>query len=187
MEIMIHGRNMDVPNDLRDDVERRIDRLQRYMSNLDEVRVDLVQVNARNVGERNVAQLTIRNTRGVVLRAEEHSSDILAALDAAMDKMYRQIQRYRGKGKWRRRNKGQPFEELEIDVAEDEEYELEDYGPIVRRKRFAVLPMNEGEAIEHLELLGHDFFLYYNADTATVNLVYRRKDGGYGILEPELS
>jgi putative sigma-54 modulation protein len=130
--------------------------------------------------------LTVRNERGKLLRAEERSGDILAAVDAAIDKMYRQIDRYKGRGKRRRRGKARDVAEELFEVEEELDLDFET-GPVVRRKRFAMTPMTEGEAIEQLELLDHDFFVYYDADAASVNVVYRRKDGGYGILEPELS
>lgn len=185
MDILITGRNMNVTEDLREYVEKKVDKLGRYMANIGEIRVELAEMKASNAEDRLVAQLTLRNERGRVLRAEERSSDILAAVDAAIDKMYRQIERYKGKGKWRRRGRGRDLSVEEQLVAEEETEA--GTGEIVRRKRFPVAPMTADEAIEQLELLDHDFFLYYDADTATINVVYRRRDGGYGILEPELS
>jgi putative sigma-54 modulation protein len=189
MDIVVSGRNVNVTEDIQSYVEKKVDRLDRYMTNIGEVRIELAEVKASNAEERHIAQLTVRNERGKILRTEERSSDILAAVDAAIDKMYRQIERYKGKGKRRRRGRGLSEEEqmevLEAELAAEAETGTE--SRVVRRKRFSVTPMNEAEAIEQLELLDHDFFLYYNPDTATINVVYRRKDGGYGILEPELS
>jgi putative sigma-54 modulation protein len=189
MDILINGRNLHVNEKLQTYVEKKVQRLERYMPNIGEVRVDLSDVNAASAEERLVAQLTVRNERGKVLRAEERSSDIMAAVDAAVDKLSRQVERYKGKGKRRRRGKGLSAEEqIEAYEAELEaESDLAEGAEIVRRKRFLVTPMNEAEAIEQLELLDHDFFLYYNPDTATINVVYRRKGGGYGVLEPELN
>ena len=193
MDVVISGRNLTITDNLRDYVEDKVNRLGRYMSNISEVRVDLAEVKASDAEERHVAQLTVRHERGKLMRAEERSADIMAAVDAAVDKLYRQIDRYKGKGKWRR-GKSRAAKQQHIDALEAEmegeafeEEPLEGMLQVVRRKRFVVTPMDEVEAIEQLELLDHDFFLYYNTDTATVNVVYRRKDGGYGVLEPELS
>jgi putative sigma-54 modulation protein len=172
-------------------VAKKVDKLDRYMANIGEVRVELTEVKASNAEERQVAQVTVRNERGRILRAEERSSDIMAAVDTAVDRMSRQIERYKGKGKRRRRGKGEGLSaeeqiaafEAELAAEAEEEPEFD----VIRRKRFDVTPMNDAEAIDQLELLDHDFYLFYNADTAMVNVVYRRKGGGYGILEPELS
>lgn len=191
MDIVVMGRNMDLSQDLQDDVQRKVEKLGRYMTNIGEIRVDLAETNASNVNERHVAQITVRNERGKVLRAEERSGDVLAALDEAVDKMSRQIERYKGRGKWRRRGKGEDLSaEAQMEAMEaafaDELSTGSELG-VVRRKRFEMIPMNDEEAIEQLELLDHDFFVFYNVDTAVVNVVYRRKGGGYGILEPELA
>jgi putative sigma-54 modulation protein len=154
------------------------------MSNIGEVRVDLAEEKASRAEDRQVAQLTVRSLRGTILRAEERTSDIYASIDAVIDKIYRQIERYKGK----RRRRGEDhdaFAGLETAV-ELEEMELE-VGQVVRRKSFPIAPMTEEEAIEQLELLEHDFFVFYNAETASVNVLDRRKDGNYGLLEPELS
>jgi putative sigma-54 modulation protein len=179
-EVVITGHNMKVPSRLREYVERKVDRLDRYMPNIDEVRIDLAE---ERMGNRRVAQITVRNERGIILRAEESTNDIFAAVDSVVDKIYRQIERYKGK----RRRRGESADELDaVETAvELEEAELAT-GELVRRKRFLVMPMTEGEAIEQMELLGHDFFLFYNAEMASINVVYRRKDGNYGLIEPEL-
>jgi putative sigma-54 modulation protein len=184
MDILINGRGLDVTEDLRDYVEKKVDKLGRYMHNIGAIRVDLAEVKASSAADRHIAQLTVRNERGKLMRAEERSDDILTAVDAAIEKMYRQIDRYKGRGKRRRKGKGRDAVEVLFGV--EEELDLE-AGPVVRRKRFAMTPMTEGEAIEQLELLDHDFYVFYDADAASINVVYRRKDGGYGILEPELS
>jgi putative sigma-54 modulation protein len=189
MEILIHSRNMDVSDRLRNYVERKTTRLDRYMSNLSEVRVDLVEENTRSAGLRHCAQITIRDERGTILRAEERSNDMFASVDAVVDKLYRQINRYRGK---RRRNRrgGNNGEALEFDPLPLEESlpEEENDGPeIVRQKRFPLQPMSPEEAVDQMELLGHDFFIFFNPEEQSVNVVYRRHDGDYGLLLPALA
>lgn len=189
MELSVNGRNMEVTTRLRNYVEKKTVKLDRYMPNLAEIHVDLSETNARNVVERQVAQITIRDNRGTILRAEERSNDMFASVDAVVDKLYRQISRYRGKRrrKWRGGSNGTneelffgdplPFDE---DVADSDEPE------IVRTKRFTMRPMSAEEAVDQIELLGHDFFVFFNADEQAVNVLYRRRDNNYGLLQPDM-
>jgi putative sigma-54 modulation protein len=188
MEIMIQSRSMEVSDRLRNYVEKKTARLDRYMPALSDVRVDLSEESTRSAGERYIAQITIRDERGTILRAEERTSDMFASVDAVVDKLYRQINRYRGKRRRNRRGHNdelKEFEPLPMDEAELEEA-LEEGPSIVRRKRFPLQPMSPEEAVEQMELLGHDFFIFFNADEQNVNVVYRRHDGDYGLLLPEM-
>ena len=103
MELTINGHNMEVTTRLENYVAKKVERLDRYMPNLAEVRVDLSNQNARSAVERQIAQITIREDRGTILRAEERSNDMFAAIDSVIDKLHRQIKRYQGKRrrKWR--------------------------------------------------------------------------------------
>lgn len=186
MEVMIRGHNLEVTTRLQNYVENKTGRLDRYMPNLAQVKVDLRQVRARNASQRQVAQITIRDTRGTILRAEENSSDMFAAVDAVVDKLYRQIERYRGK---RRRNwrvtgqeefLGEPLPIDELEEIPDEAHK------IVRYKRFSVQPMTAEEAIDQMELLGHDFFVFFNPEEEAINVLYKRHDDNYGLLQPEM-
>jgi putative sigma-54 modulation protein len=191
MDISITVHNMELTPRLKEHVERKTGRLDRYMAGLDEVQVELTQQNSRSAGDRQIAQMTIRDARGTILRAEERNSDMFTAVDAVVDKLYRQIHRYQGK---RLRNRRAPAgEAIAEPVALEEEapgFEEEadeaTSGAIVRRKRFALRPMAPDEAIEQLELLGHDFYVFYNVESDGINVIYRRLDGDYGLLEPTL-
>jgi putative sigma-54 modulation protein len=182
MELQINGRNMELTERLDDYARRKVSKLDRYLPTIMNARMDLSYENTRSAGDSQVAQLTIRSERGVILRAEERTGDMFASIDAVMDKMYRQIARY--KGKRRRSRRGAPVEEMgllsEAELEEEEERE------VVRVKRFQVVPMLQEEAIEQMELLGHDFFVFYNAEEDGINVLYRRKDGNYGLLIPDL-
>lgn len=183
MDILIHGRNVEVTPRLRSYVERKVERLDRYMPNIAEIRVDLAEEKAR-LGKNQIAQITVIHSRGTILRAEERTNDVFAAVDTVVDKMYRQIERF--KGKKRRRNEGPSDEFAGYETAvqlEDDEFEP---GTVIRRKQFSIEPMHEEEAIEQMDLLGHDFFVFVNAATSGVNVMYRRRDGNYGLLEPEI-
>lgn len=184
MEVAIHGHNLEVTTRLQNYVEKKVDRLDRYMPNLSAVRVDLTSEHTRSAVERQVAQVTIRDDRGTILRAEERNSDIFAAIDSVIDKLYRQIERYRGKKKKKYRgtaddlNLGEP-----LPLEEDED--LDEDSSIVRTKRFVLHPMSADEAIDQMELLGHDFFVFFNSEEEAINVLYRRHDGNYGLLQPE--
>lgn len=191
MELKIHTRNVDVNPRLQEHIEKKVSKLDRYLPNIHEVRVDLAVERRKQGQDQSIAQLTLRNSRGVILRAEEKKeADIYAALDRALDKMYRQIERYKGK---RKRKGGGKFAEADasLEAAEpvpivlglDEDEAKVD---IVRRKRVNLVPMTEEEAIDQMELLGHDFFIFLNVETARMGVLYRREDGNYGVLEPDV-
>jgi putative sigma-54 modulation protein len=189
MEIIIKTNNVDLTPRLRDHVEKKAGRLDRYMPNVIEVRVELSSQNTRSAVERQVAQITIRDDRGTILRAEERDNDIFAAVDSVVDKMYRRINRYRGKLIQNRRGgapdeRAYPIEPLPVTITEAEEDAAEPV--IVRRKSFAMRPMVPEEAIEQMELLGHSFFVFFNIDDEAVNVVYKRHDDNYGLLQPAM-
>ncbi|NLF77974.1 MAG: ribosome-associated translation inhibitor RaiA [Chloroflexi bacterium] len=192
MELKIHTRNVDVNPRLQEHVEKKVSKLDRYLPNIQEVRVDLAIERRKQGSDQAIAQLTLRNTRGVILRAEDkRQPDIYAALDVALDKMYRQIERYKGK---RKRRGGGRYAEADADLAAVESAPLETpqeeeelKTAIVRRKKIALVPMSEEEAIDQMELLGHSFFIFYNAESAKLGVLYRREDGNYGVLEPDVS
>jgi putative sigma-54 modulation protein len=180
MELRITGKNMELSDNIRDYVDKKAGRLDRYLRNIDEASLELTRASSRSAQDRHIAQLTVR-VKGTILRAEETAADVFTAFDAVLDKMYRQIMRYKTSRRGRRR----PQEEELLPPIE--EYEEEAERRIVRTKRFLVLPMSEEEAAEQMELLGHDFFLFLNANTGDLNIIYRRRDGDYGLIEPELA
>lgn len=183
MELNIEGRNLAITDSIDEYVRKKIGRLDRYLPTIQNAQVEIKREQTKSAEDRHVVQLTVYSNR-TILRAEEHSSDVFAAVDSVLDKMYRQVKRYKGKRRRRMRGEPLPMPEYEEEEFEDE-LEADEYEHnIVRRKRFEALPMNEQEAIDQMELLGHDFFIFMNADSAEVNVVYRRHDGDYGILEP---
>lgn len=183
-QVEITGRNMEVTDRINDYVTKKVAKLDRYLPGIDEAHVDLAYVkSARSAADRQVAQITVRGS-GFILRSEERADDIYQALDTALDKMQRRIERYKGK---RNRGRGDGKSAAEVvPLAEAEEEETKE--PVIaRRKHFLLTPMDESEAIEQMQLLGHeDFFVFYNAATNTVNILYHRRDGTYGLIEPEI-
>lgn len=186
VKIDIFTKNLELTDRLNDYVETKVKKLEKFLEEVDECRVDLTHTKtARNANDRHVAQLTLRG-KGFILRSEERSDSIFSAIDAALDKMRRQIRRYKGK-RDRGRGDGQTISqavEMPFPDLEGEEYEE----PVVaRRKRFLLAPMDELEAVEQMKLLGHEnFFVFYNANTSEYNILYLRRDGTYGIIIPEL-
>jgi len=180
MDIQLSSRNLEITPRLRQYVEKKVSKLGRYLPELTEVRVDLAVENTRSSDQRQVAQLTAW-VGGTVLRAEERSGDLFTAIDAAMDKMRRQISRYkeRRQDRWQRGGEGR----IQAPAATEEGTEE---GTIVRIKRFDMVPMSPEEAIEQMELLGHQFFVFLNAEEGGINVVYRRRDGNYGLIQPEI-
>jgi putative sigma-54 modulation protein len=176
MHVQLFGRNLEVTPRLQAYVEKKVGKLDHYLPEIEEVRMDVAVEHARSSTQRQIAQLTVR-TRGTILRAEERSADIYSAIDAALDKMRRQISRY----KTRRQDRWQRAEPEETQT--DEETQT---GEIVRVKRFEVLPMTPVEAVEQMELLGHQFFVFFNTEEGGLNVVYRRWDGDYGLIVPEV-
>ncbi|NLS75969.1 MAG: ribosome-associated translation inhibitor RaiA [Chloroflexi bacterium] len=186
MELNIVGRNLQVTDAIRNYVEKKIGRLDRYLPTITNAQVEITKQTTKNIADSHTVQMTVFSNR-TILRAEERAGDLFAAIDTVLDKMYRQIAHYKGKRYHNRKFAGEPLPVPEYEAQAEAVAEGEEgTGPhIVRRKRFVAEPMSEQEAIEQMELLGHDFFLFFNADTANVHVVYRRKDGNYGVLEPQ--
>lgn len=180
-KVDIFTKEMDLKDDVKEYIDKKVDRLYRYLDKIDETRVDLTYAKtARETANRFVAQITLRG-RGFILRAEERADEIKTAIDLVMDKIERQIERYKGK-KYRSRSGAKPASEFLTEELVEEAKPL-----IARRKRFALVPMDELEAVEQMNLLGHeDFFVFYNINTDAINVLYKRRDGSYGIIEPEL-
>lgn len=185
VKVDIYGRSMEITDRINEYVTKKVGKLDRYLNGIEEARVDLAYVkSARSAADRQVAQITVRG-RGFILRTEERADDIYAAVDTALDKMQRQIERYKGK---RYRGRGDGRSLAEEAQAEPETVEEEEEAPIIaRHKKFILTPMDPLEAVEQMRLLGHDnFFVFFNANTNSVNVLYRRRDGTYGLIEPEI-
>jgi putative sigma-54 modulation protein len=182
-KIEIVARNMRLTDSTREYVEKKAAKLERYLQEIEEIRVELSHVKtARNATDRHVAQITVRG-RNFLLRTEERTDDLHAAFDMALDKMQRQIERYKGKH-YRNRGDGRSAAE----VAE-EEWPVDETGEllplVMRRKKFVLVPMDEEEAVEQMRLLGHDnFFVFFNAEQNSIQVLYRRRNGTYGLIEP---
>jgi putative sigma-54 modulation protein len=180
--LQIYTRDLELTERLRGYVEQKVSKFERYLSNIDSIRVDLSESNARDNTRRMVAEITIYVPKAI-LRAEERASDVFAAIDAVMDKMYRRVERYKG----RRQNGRRLTTAAGVEappLAEEIADEAAEPPSIVRVKEFEVSSVMPEEAIEQMELLGHRFFVFMDASDGRLSVIYRRDDGNYGVLKP---
>ena len=182
MELVITGKNMHVAERTEEFVRNKMERLDRHLNESVDAQVELSQESTRNTNQRHIVQVTLRRN-GTIIRAEERVADLKVAVDAVVDKLDKQIRRYKDKQVRKRRAKAMADQVL----VPEAEIDLDEEPRLVRTKRFRTLPMSTDEAIEQMELLGHSFFLFVNASTDELNVVYRREDGNYGVLEPQLN
>ena len=184
MDVLIKGRNIPVTEALERYAREKVERVARFF---DEGRsdsraeVELIHERNRAISEPEVAEATLF-INGSVLKAGEASEDMYASIDRMSDKLERQVKRYRGRqiDRWQGQLKNAPDVAQPLVVEEEENLEAR----IVRTKQFQMKPMSEEEAVLQLELLEHDFYVFTSADTGDINVVYRRRDGNYGLIEP---
>lgn len=182
-KVDIQSRNMRLTDNTREYVEKKAGKLERFLQEIDEIHIELNHVKtARQATDRQVAQVTVRG-KGFLLRTEERADELEKAFDAALDKMQRQVERYKGKHYHSRGNGKSAAELYEEEAPVDETGEL--LPLIAKRKKFIILPMNEDEAVEQMRLLGHNnFFIFFNAEKNSIQVLYRRRNGSYGLIEP---
>ncbi|HEY9784707.1 MAG TPA: ribosome-associated translation inhibitor RaiA [Candidatus Obscuribacterales bacterium] len=197
MHVTVTGRNIDLTPALKDYL---IDKLQRAQKHFDhDLNITALLSVAKNpsVAQSQTAEITI-NLNGSVIRGEESTENMYASIDLVADKIERQLRKYKtryyhkgnkAKAKEVRAEQSKPVDvsaDLDSDAAVSKDIALEDIRPkIVRSKRFPLKPMLPEEACKHMDLLGHDFFMFINSETNQVNTVYHRRDGNYGLIEPE--
>lgn len=170
MNIAIQGKNIEITEDLKDYAVNKLNKITRYFGNIQGVTIALGLERGRSI-----AEITLLAS-GKVVRSEEIGSDMYLAIDFAVEKLERQVRRY----KERLTSRSQPNEVIRVmrEETEAEEKKLR----IVRTKIFLLRPMDEEEAIEEMELLGHDFFLFLHAATGNVGLIYKRANGDLGLI-----
>lgn len=185
VKVEISTHNLELSKRLEEYITKKASKLDRHLEALEEVRVDLAyEKTARDSDDRQVAQVTVRG-KGILLRAEERTDDIFAAYDTALEKLNRQIERYKGR-RYRGRGDGRSLAEA---AAEPSDAEPVEPGEVIsRRKAFRLSPMDEVEAIEQMHLLSHDdFFVFLNSVTQQVNVLYRRRNGTLGLIETDVA
>ena len=170
MRIDIRGDKVKITEAIKSQIEEKLGKLDQYFENPEELKAYVV-VRVRN--KEQIIEVTIPTPK-FTLRSETSESDLYAAIDLTIDKLERQIRK--NKTKMRRKFKDVLQYEMMIDVPEEEE------SSIVKRKTIELRPMDEDEAILQMELVDHDFFVFKNVDTESVSVLYKRKDGSYGII-----
>jgi putative sigma-54 modulation protein len=179
MQFQVRGRNLEISDAIRSYAEEKLAKLERQLTD-PRVELELAVEKNPSIANNHVAEATIW-TKGPVLRAREASSDMRASIDQLVEKLERQVKRYRTRNRSRRRRAARANGPAPEPLAIPEEREPQ----IVKTKQFTVYPMSAEEAVLQLELVGHDFFVFRSAGSGDVNVVYRRRDGDYGLIEPQ--
>lgn len=175
MQINITAKGVTVPADLKESAERKIEKLGKLLR-----KIDTVDITCSRERQWRVVEIMI-NANGVIVRGEDRAIDLRSAVDSLVDKLERRVKKSRSKMVERYRSLPETRQAWEAEEEERDEFEPR----LVRSKRFTVKPMSPEEAAAQMELVGHDFFVFRNAETDQVNVIYRRKDGDYGLIEPE--
>jgi len=178
VRLQVKGKNVEVSDSIREYAEQKLGKLERQLHETTLVEVELAVERNPSISANQVAEATIF-TKGPVLRARESSSDMKASIDQLTEKLMRQVKHYRDRRNPRHARGGGP-------AAEGATVQNEPVGTIVKTKQFAVKPVSPEEAVLQLELIGHDFFVFQNGDSGDVNVIYKRRDGGYGLIEPQI-
>jgi len=182
MQLKVKGKNVEVSDSIRQYAEEKLAKLERQLADPTQIELELAVEKNPSIAANHVAEATIW-TKGPTLRARESAEDVRASIDQLVEKLERQVVRYREKKKRRR---GSARDNGSAGVVGTPVVPASEEGPlIVKTKQFAVKPMTPEEAVLQLELVGHDFFVFRNADSGEVNVVYRRLDGNYGLIEPQ--
>ena len=173
MKYNIRGNKIDVTKAINDYITSKLSKLEKYLDDNEEVEAKAL---ISTKGKDQKVEVTIWSGK-YNIRAEEVSGDLYSAIDLVVDKIERQLKKYKGKLSSRKSNKDEYVPPIEI-----EDY-FEEEQTIVRRKEVFLKPIDEEEAITQMELLGHSFFVFKNIDTGKINVIYKRKDGDYGVIE----
>ena len=174
MKFIISGKNIEVTPGLKDAIEQKLGKLERYFTPETEINVTLSVEKGRQKIEVTIP------VKGNIIRSEQTSNDMYVSIDLVEEIIERQIKKYKTK-LIDKKQSALSFSEAFL----QEEPEHEETIKIVKTKRFAMKPMDPEEACIQMELLGHNFFMFLNADTNEVNVVYKRKSNSYGLIEPE--
>ena len=179
MRLQVKGKNVDVTDSIRSYAEQKLKKLDKQLNESTEVELELAVEKNPSIAANQIAEATVW-TKGPTLRAREATEDMRASIDQLTEKLVRQVRHYRDKRSHRGTRNHVPVDEGAPVLPEDA---LDQQ--IVKTKQFPDKPMSPEEAVLQLELVGHDFFVFRSAETGEVNVVYRRKNGGYGLIEPQ--
>ena len=179
MQVQVRGKGVVITDALRDYASKKVNKLSKHFSAL-----QAATVTQSISGKEHRVEVQLDGD-GILLRGEDRAEDMYVAIDRVVDKLERRMSKYKDRHKWHHRGAHHDHDSpRHMPVGVEDEREDDD-GKVLRRKRFAIKPLSEQEAVAQMELLSHDFFVFENADTNQVSVLYRRADGNYGILEPE--
>ncbi|MFC1967207.1 ribosome hibernation-promoting factor, HPF/YfiA family [Chloroflexota bacterium] len=181
MELQLTGTNIEITPPVRRYVERKLGKLDRHLPNIIDARVEISEEKTKSPRQHYLVRATIGGS-GAVFHGEDRGEDLFKAIDRVAAIMTRQLEHHKGK----MYEKGRGISPARVEFDEAAATPAEPDSQVVRIKRFTIKPMTAEEAIDQMELLDHDFFLFFNANVEEFRLVYRRKDGGYGLIEPQL-
>ena len=193
MELQIQGKNLELDGRIRDYIARKLNRLGRHLPDITMATVELERGNSKSQDRRVAVQITL-DIDGTILRGEQRAPNAMAAVDSVIDVMDRRLERYKSKTyrseQAKKAGKNASIMPPEVPDAPpvqstDDEDIVEAEGRVVRIKRFPIKPMTVDEAAFQMELLGHDFFMFLNGETDQHNLLYKRHDDDYGLIQPE--
>jgi putative sigma-54 modulation protein len=171
--------NVEIPEVMQNYARRKIEKLSRYLPSIGEGKVEISREETKSPEQRFTVQVTL-DSKGMLIRAQEKAEDMRTAIDKIVGVLTNRIERYKGK----LYDKGRGISSVRHGAAKAQESEIP--RKVVRSKHFLIKPMSLDEARDQMDLLGHDFFLFINAESNKVNLLYRRRDGNYGLIELEI-
>ena len=177
MDLKVTGKNIELTPELNQYIEKKLGKLNRHLPNILEAKMEIAGEKTRSPGQRYIAQITV-NSSGTLLRSEERGDDLFNAIDKVAAVMKRRIERFKGKHYVKKGGTSPRKVGGEAPISTGHK--------VVKFKQFAVRMMPAEEAIEQMELLSHDFFLFLNNETGQLNLLYRRKDKDYGLIIPKM-
>lgn len=190
MKIVIEGKNIELTQGIKDHVNEKLSRLQHHYDNIikgHDVKVKLSVAKNPRITKSNITEVTIF-LDGQIIRSEEATEDMYASIDLVVDKLDRQIQKYKTKHfrSYQHKSRPLPNPDMEGVLLKEEENKKDNHseGKIIKSKKFQIHLMSPEEASEQLDLIQHDFYVFINSKTKAVNTIYRRKDGDYGLIEP---
>jgi putative sigma-54 modulation protein len=188
MQIIVKGKNLEIPDSLKNYAEEKVKKLTKYFDTIKEIQIEFSLEKSPNTEKNKKVEVIIKAPKKTIM-AEEISFDMYASIDEVLEKLERQLKKHKeklrkhlDKSVLRKTRLEKIKESKEILISEEER----EFPEIVKVKNFLLKPMDPEEAINQMELLGHTFFVFLNSETDTINVVYKRKDGKYGLIQPEI-
>ena len=182
MQVQVTTKNLKIEDGIKEYAEKKLGKLAKYLNSISSVKLELVEEKSKSRLHTYSAQATV-NVNGFLIRGEQKGEDIHATIDAVSDVMERLIERYKSRYDVNKNRTAESIRKSSPGGVVEETEEVKTI--VVKTKRFSIKPMTVEEAIDQMEFIGHDFFIFINGKDDSINVVYRRKDGKYGVLQPE--